>query len=359
MLPAPEGVQENAARFAAVLALCRTSVQGCAFHLPEEADMRFMKRVACCLALACLVATQAAAQPQKTLRVLVGFPAGQTTDIVARVVAERLAQALGHPVIVENRPGQGGSLALGLVAKSPPDGSVMTISALASFVANPHLYKSVPYDTLKDFDPVALILDIPIVLVTHPSVPATTVAELIAHARANPDRLAHSSSGNGTISHLAMEDFKRRAGVKIVHVPYQGSVKAMVDVLAGNVQVAMDAVAVTQTHIRAGKMRLLAVGASRRMSAFPDTPTIAELGFSGFEAAAWVGAVLPAGSPRDLRERLSAEILKIVRSTDFEERMTTLGMVTRPMGSNEFGGYMRSEYERWERLVRESGARVE
>jgi len=320
---------------------------------------RFLKRLACCLALACLASAQANAQPQKTLRVLVGFPAGQTTDIVARVVAERLAQVLGHPVIVENRPGQGGSLALGLAAKAPPDGSVMTISALAAYVANPHLYKNVAYDTLKDFDPVALIVDIPLVLVTHPSLPATTVAELIAHARANPDKLTHSSSGNGTISHLAMEDFKRRAGVKIVHVPYQGSVKAMIDVIAGNVQVAMDAVAVTQAHIRAGKMRLLAVGTSRRMSVFPGTPTIAELGFPGFEAVAWVGAALPAGSPKELRDRLSTEILKIVRSPEFEQRMTTLGMVTRPLGSSEFGAFLGSEHERWGRLVRESGARVE
>lgn len=316
-------------------------------------------RIACCLVLAALAPLQAHAQPQKTLRVIVGFPAGQTTDIVARVVAERLALALGYPVIVENRPGQGGSLALGLVAKAPADGSVMTISALAAYVANPHLYKNVTYDTLKDFDPVALILDIPLVLVTHPSVPAATVAELVSHAKANPDKLTHSSSGNGTISHLAMEDFKRRAGVKIVHVPYQGSLKAMIDVIGGNVQVAMDAVAVTQTHVRAGKMRLLAVGTSRRMSAYPDTPTIAELGFPGFEAVAWVGAALPAGSPKEFRDRLSAEILKIVRSPDFEQRMTTLGMVTRPLGGEEFGGFLKSEHERWGRLVRESGARVE
>ncbi len=296
---------------------------------------------------------------QKTLRVLVGFPAGQTTDIVARIIAERLAVALGYPVIVDNRPGQGGSLALGLLAKSPPDGNVMTISALASYVANPHLYKSVPYNTLKDFDPVALILDIPIVMVTHPSVPATTVAELVKYARENPDKLTHSSSGNGTISHLAMEDFKRRSGIRMVHVPYPGSQKAMLDLMAGNVQVALDAVAVTQTHVQAGKMRLLAIAAGKRMAAYPDTPTIAELGYPGFEASAWVGAALPAGSPPELRERLSTEIVRIARSPEFEQRMTALGMVTRPMGSAEFGGYLKTEYERWGKIVRDSGARVE
>lgn len=312
-----------------------------------------------CAALMFAAAPPALAQVQKTLRVLVGFPAGQTTDIVARTVAERLGQVLGHPVIVENRPGQGGSLALGLLAKSPADGSVMTISALAAYVANPHLYRNVAYDTLKDFDPLALILDIPLVLVTHPPLPATSVAELVAHAKANAGKLSHSSSGNGTISHLAMEDFKRRAGLDILHVPYQGSPKAMLDLMAGNVQLAMDALAVTQTHIQAGKMRLLAVGTSKRMSGFPDTPTVAELGYPGFEAVAWVGAAMPAGAPRELRERLSTEILRIVRSPEFEQRMTTLGMVTRPAGAAEFGAFLKSEHERWGRIVRDSGARVE
>jgi tripartite-type tricarboxylate transporter receptor subunit TctC len=235
----------------------------------------------------------------------------------------------------------------------------MTISALASYVANPHLYKSVPYNTLKDFDPVALILDIPIVMVTHPSVPASTVSELVKYARENPDKLTHSSSGNGTISHLAMEDFKRRSGIKMVHVPYPGSQKAMLDLMAGNVQVALDAVAVTQTHIQAGKMRLLAIAGGKRMAAYPDTPTVAELGYPGFEASAWVGAALPAGSPPELRERLSTEIVRIARSADFEQRMTALGMVTRPMGSADFGSYLKTEYERWGKIVRESGARVE
>lgn len=323
--------------------------------------MAFIKSWKWIVAAACgfCLSLPAHSQGQKTMRVLVGFPAGQTTDIVARMVAERLALALGHPVIVENRPGQGGSLALGLLAKSPPDGSVMTLSALASYVANPHLYKSVPYNTLKDFDPVALVLDIPIVMVVNPAVPATTVAELVKYAKDNPDKLTHSSSGNGTISHLAMEDFKRRAGVKIVHAPYPGSQKAMLDLMAGNVQLGLDAVAVTQQHIQSGKMRLLAVATGKRMAAYPDTPTIAELGYPGFEASAWVGAALPAGSPPELRERLSAEIVRIARSPDFNERMTALGMVTRPMGSADFAAYLKSEYERWGKIVRDSGARVE
>lgn len=299
------------------------------------------------------------AQSQKTLRMLIGFPAGQASDTAARVLAERLTVALGYPVIIDNRPGQGGSLALALLAKSPADGSVMTVSALAAFVANPHLYKSVAYDTLKDFDPVALILDIPVVLVTHPSVPARTVAELIAYAKANPDRLTHSSSGNGTVSHLGMEEFKRRAEIRMIHVPYQGSARAMLDLMAGNVQVAMDSVAVTQSHVQAGKMRLLAVASGRRMPMYPDVPTIAELGFPGYETVAWLGAAMPAGTPKEIRDKVGAEVLKIARSAEYEQRMTTLGMVMRPAGAEEFGAFLKTEYERWGRIVSQSGAKVE
>lgn len=327
--------------------------------------MGFMKKSAAVAAIVSAVGfgivlgSPALAQPQKTLRIVVGFPAGQTTDIVTRVIAERLAVALGQPVIVDNRPGQGGSLALGLLAKSPADGSVMSISALAAYVANPHLYKSVAYDTLKDFDPVARILDIPVVLVTHPSLPVKSVADLIAYAKANPGKMTHSSSGNGTVSHLGMDEFKRRAGIDIVHAPYQGSAKAMLDLMAGNVQLGLDAVAVTQTHIQAGKMRLLAVASSQRMSLFPDTPTIAELGFPGFETVAWIGAVMPAGTPKDVREKVGVEILKIVRSPEFEQRMTTLGMITRPAGPEEFGAFIKSEFARWGTIIKASGIKVE
>ncbi|HTO49832.1 MAG TPA: tripartite tricarboxylate transporter substrate binding protein [Burkholderiales bacterium] len=309
--------------------------------------------------LALGLCASAHAQSGKVSKILVGFPPGQATDLVARILAERLGPALGETVIVENRPGQGGSVALAALAKSPPDGGTMMLSALASLVANPHLYKSVGYDTLKDFEPIALVADLPLLLVVHPSVPVRTVPELIAYAKANPDKLSHPSSGNGTLSHLAMEDFKRRAGITILHVPYQGSARAMADLMAGTVTVGMDTVAVTQPHVQAGKMRLIAAGTATRLAAFPDTPTIAEQGFLGFSASAWLGLLYPAGTPKDLVERTSAAVAKIVQSPDVEQKFAAIGAIPRSAGPAEFRRFLQEEYQRWGAIVKASGARVD
>jgi tripartite-type tricarboxylate transporter receptor subunit TctC len=198
------------------------------------------------LSIATISFAHAQAPTGKATRILVGFPPGQATDLVARIVAERLTQSMGHPVIVENKPGQGGSVALAMLAKSPADGSVLSLSALAAYVVNPYLYKNTGYETLKDLDPVGLVADLPLVLAVHPDVPASSLKELIAFAKTNPDKLAHSSSGNGTLSHLLMEDFKQRAGVKMLHVPYTGSARAMNDLVGGSVQVGLDTAAVIQ-----------------------------------------------------------------------------------------------------------------
>lgn len=237
--------------------------------------------------------------PSKVTRIFVGFPPGQATDLVARLVAERLGPALGETVIVENKPGQAGVVALGHLAKSAPDGATMMLSAMAALVNAPHLYKSMPCNTLKDFEPVALVGDLPMLLVVHPSLPVKSLPELITYAKGHPDKLSHSSSGNGTVSHLAMEDLKRRAGITILHVPYQGSARAMSDLLSGAVSIALDTIAVTQPHIQAGKMRLIAVGSAKRVPAFPDAATVAEQGFPGFNASPWLGILYPAGTPRE------------------------------------------------------------
>lgn len=317
-----------------------------------------MKRLFAAILALGLCAT-AQAQSGKVAKILVGFPPGQATDLVARVLAERLGAALGETVIVENRPGQGGSVALAALAKSPPDGSTMMLSALASLVTNPHLYKSVGYDTLKDFEPIALVADLPLLLVVHPSVPVKSVPELIAYAKANPDKLSHSSSGNGTLSHLAMEDFKRRSGITILHVPYQGSARAMTDLMAGAVTVGMDTIAVTQPHVQSGKMRLIAAGTTKRLGAFPDTPTIAEQGFLGFNASAWLGLLYPAGTPKDLVERTSAAVAKIVQSPDVEQKFAALGAIPRAAGPAEFRRFLQEEYQRWGAIVKASGAKVD
>ena len=307
---------------------------------------------------ACMVVTGAAAQG-RTTKILVGFPPGQATDIVARLVAERLTPALGHPVIVENRPGQGGSGVLAQLAKSPADGSVLTLSALAAYLVNPWLYPNVQYDTLRDFDPVGMVADLPMVLAVNPAVPVKSLRELIDYARSNPERLTHSSSGSGTLSHLLMEDFKQRAGVRIVHVPYQGSPRAMIDLIGGNVQVGLDTVTVIQPHAKAGKLRLIAAGTQKRLPAFPELPTIAESGFPGFEAVAWVALAAPAGTPRDVRERLGAEAVKAVRSPELTERLSALGAVPRPSTPDELGALWRAEVPRWKDIVQRSGAKAE
>jgi tripartite-type tricarboxylate transporter receptor subunit TctC len=301
----------------------------------------------------------ATAQAGKMTRVLVGFPPGQATDQVARMVAERLTTALGHPVIVENRPGQGGSIVLAQLARAPADGGTISLSALAAYSVNPYLYRTVSYDSVRDFDPIVLVADLPTALVVHPSVPAKTLGELVAHAKANPARLAHSSSGNGTLSHLLMEDLKQRAGVEMLHVPYPGSPPAMVDLIAGTVQVGLDTVTVTQPHVRSGKLRMLAVGSGQRLPAFPDVPTIAESGFPGFEAVAWIGLTAPRGTPRDWRERVNAEVAKALGDAEFVEKMRAIGAVPRGGSVDAFGAHLAAEQQRWKAIVERSGIRIE
>jgi tripartite-type tricarboxylate transporter receptor subunit TctC len=313
------------------------------------------------LAAATAVAPRARAQAQggRVTRILVGFPPGQATDQVARLVAERLTTALGHPVIVDNRPGQGGSIVLAQLARSPADGSVLTLSALAAYSVNPYLYKNVGYDSVRDFDPISMVADLPLALAVNPTVPANTLKELVDYAKANPDKLAHCSSGNGTLSHLLMEDFKQRAGIRILHVPYKGSPPAMVDLIAGNVQVGLDTVTVLQPHVRSGKLRLIAAGTRERLAAFPDTPTIAESGYPGFDAVAWIALSAPKGTPRELRDRINAEVNKALREAEFADKMRAMGALPRGSSVDEFGAFLASEQQRWKAVVERSGVKVD
>jgi tripartite-type tricarboxylate transporter receptor subunit TctC len=299
------------------------------------------------------------AQGAEVTRILVGFPPGQATDIVARLVADRLGPMLGETVIVENRPGQGGSIALASLSQSRPDGRTMVLAPLASLVVNPHMYKTVGYDTFKDLAPVALVADLPMLLVVNPSLPVKTVPELIAYAKANPDKLENPSSGNGTLSHLGMEVFKQRAGISILHVPYRGSVPAMVDLMAGVVNVAMDTVAVTEPFIRDGKMRLIASAYGKRVPAFPDTPTVAEAGFPEVNLSAWLGIVVAAGTPQARIDRLGAAINKIVASPEISEKLVQIGAIPRDLGPKDFGKFLATEDARWSAVVKSSGVHIE
>ena len=308
---------------------------------------------------AALVAREALAQAGKTTRILVGFPPGQATDLVARMVAERLTAALGHAVLVENQPGQGGSIALSRLAKAPADGALLSLSALAAYVVNPYLYKTVQYDSVRDFDPIALVADLPLALVVHPSVAAANVRELVEFARANPEKLSHCSSGNGTLSHLLMEDFKHRAGIRILHVPYQGSPRAVADLMAGIVQVGLDTVTVLAPQVRAGKLKLIAAGTKARLPAFPETPTIAESGYPGFEAVAWIALTAPTGTPRDWRERVNAEINRALREPAFADKLSAIGAVIRGGSVDDLSAFLRLEQRRWREMVERSGVKAE
>ena len=326
--------------------------------------MHFIRRIlTAVLAVAACALAAPAAQAQlgagKPVRILVGFPAGQATDIVARLVAEKLSDSLKQPVIVENHPGQGGSIAIAMVAKAPPDGSLLTMSALAGYSVNPHLYKNVGYETLRDLAPVASVADLPLALVVNPELPVHSVAELVAYAKAHPGQLSHCSSGNGTLSHLLMEDFKRRAQVSIVHVPYAGSPRAMTDLVAGRVQVGLDTLTVTMPFVKAGKLRLLAVGTAQRLASMPDVPTIAELGYPGFEAVAWIGLTAPAGTPLAFRERVNADVQAMLKAPEFQQKLEKLGAYPRVGSVADFDSLLKSEQARWAAIVKQSGVTVD
>ena len=246
------------------------------------------------------VAEGAAREPAKPVRPYGPFPAGGTTDILARAVAQKLTEAWGQQVIVDNRPGAGGNIGSELVAKSTPDGYTLLMGTVGTHAINPSLYARMPYDHVKDFTPVILVAGVPNVLVVNPSLPVHSVQELIAYAKANPGKLNFASSGNGTSIHLAGELFKTMTGVQMTHIPYKGSAPALADLLGGQVQLMFDNLPSSLPFIKAGRLRSLAVTSGTRAAALPDLPTLAESGLAGFEASAWFGVLAPAGTPHDI-----------------------------------------------------------
>lgn len=317
-----------------------------------------MKRLIIFLCMA-MAASLAHAQGEKINKIIVGFPPGQATDQVARLLAQELSSELNESFIVENRPGQGGSVALATLARSKPDGSTMVLAALASLVVNPHLYKNVGYATLADFEPIALVADLPMLLVVNPKVPAHSYGELVAYAKNHPGELNYASSGNGTLSHLGMEELKRNTAMKIAHIPYSGSARSIADVVGGGVQVAIDTVAVTQAQIRARKLRLLATTYSERLPAFPDAPTLAELGVNGFKLSAWLGLIAPKGTSPDRVAKLNQAVLKVVQSEAVQRQYATLGAVPRTMPTAAFRQFVATEYARWGSGVRQAALTVD
>jgi tripartite-type tricarboxylate transporter receptor subunit TctC len=311
-------------------------------------------------AIVALLCTGTAAFAQKdTGKLIVGYPAGQSVDAVARLLAERLGPAIGRTLIVENMPGQSGSIALEAVARMPADGSIMTLSASAAVAGNPVLYKNVRYDSVKDFEPVGLIYDAPLVLMVNTTLPIKSLDELIAYAKEHRGKVNYSSPGNGSVSHLAMSELMRRTGIEMTHLPYQGAAKSLTDLAAGQVQVSFDAYGAAQPFLAGGRVRAIAVSSSERISVLPSVPTVAESGLADFDLVPWVGLLAPAGTPRAVVDKVGEELAKIVRSPDFSQRIVGLGGRPRSKSAAEFKSFVRLEVDRWAAIIKSSGARLE
>ena len=297
--------------------------------------------------------------PTKPVRILVGFPPGQATDIIARAVAQKLGDMWGQQVIVDNRPGAAGIIASELAAKATPDGYTLLMSSSGPLAINTGLYAKLPYDPVKDYEPITVTASVPLVLVVNPSLPVTSLKELVALAKSKPGQLNYASGGSGVTNHLAMELFKSAAGLEINHIPYKGSTPALTDLIAGQVPFMFETGLATIPLIKAGKLRAIAVSSARRTVALPEVPTVAESGYRGFEAVAWVAFVAPAGIPAPVLSRLSADTLKILRMPDVRERF--LGLGAEPVGNTpaEFRTYLRAEIAKWGKAVKDSGARVD
>jgi tripartite-type tricarboxylate transporter receptor subunit TctC len=319
--------------------------------------MRFvlaLRGLVAVVALAALGSAGAADYPARPIHIYVGFAAGGATDLVARIVAERLTQRLGGEVIVENRPGAGGMIATGAVAKAPPDGySLVMVSA--SHAINASLQKSLPYDPVADFAPVAAAAATTNVLVVHPSVPAKTVAEYIALAKAKPGTINFSSPGIGSSGHLANELFKSMAGIDIRHVPYKGTADAVRDLVAGRVQSTVDSVSALLPYIRGGQLRVLGVADKQRSPLLPDVPTIAVSGLPGYEVNAWVGLLAPARTPPQIVQRLNTEVNAILHEPEVERRLRDMGSHPVYGSAEEFGALIRSDIDKFAAIIKKAG----
>ena len=295
----------------------------------------------------------AQAFPSKPVRILVGFAPGGAMDIVARTVGQKMSVSIGQPVVVENKPGAGSNIAIRALIDSAPDGYTVMLVA-NGLAANPVLYEPAPFDPERDVVPVALVARLPVVIAANASSEFSSLASLVQAAKARPGAVAYATPGNGSTPHLAVELFARAAGISLGHVPYKGGAPAITDVLSGQLPlVAVNAVEVLP-HVKTGKLRVLAALSAERVSTLPDTPTIAESGFPGFEASVWHAFIAPRGTPPAVIERLSAEIGKALASPDVKERLAALGAEVSPTGPAELGALVRSERERYGRLIREA-----
>ena len=308
--------------------------------------------------LALSAAVHAQAYPSKPVKIVVPFAVGGIADTFGRVIAQKLSEAWGQPFVVENKTGAGGNIGADLVAKSPPDGYTLVVGNIGSHAVNPFLVKNMPYDPIRDFVPVAHVLDAEGLLAVHPSLPVKTVPELIAHAKANAGKLSYASGGIGTTSHLAGELFKSMAKVDMVHVPYKGNSPAITDVMGGQAQMIFATMPTVIQQVKAGRLRGVATLGTARAAATPDLPTIGET-VQGFDVANWIGMFAPAGTPAEIVNRLNAEIQKIMQTPEVQKRLETEGAKFIPTTPASFAAFQKAEADKWGKAIREAGLKPE
>ncbi len=297
--------------------------------------------------------------PDKPIKLMIGFPAGGPLDTHARLLVDKLQQALGVPVIVDYKAGAGGSIGAEFVAKSAPDGYTLLVANTGTMVINPPLYTSLPYDTLRDFVPIARTAQQPLVMVVNNEVPAKTLGELIAYAKANPNKLNYGSAGNGGISHLVPEMLKQATGINMLHVPYKGTAPAFTDLLAGQVQFMAESIPQVSQYVKQGKVRALAITSAQRSNTLPEVPTMAEAGVKNFEVVGFYGILAPAKTPRDVVARLSEAFRSAIESPEVNSRMVQLGADPAYLGSDAFGVFLKAESERWAKVVKAAGVKLD
>jgi tripartite-type tricarboxylate transporter receptor subunit TctC len=297
------------------------------------------------------------AYPTKPIRLVVPFAAGGTTSILARLLADRMGQSLGQPVVVDNRPGAGGNVGMDLVAKSEPDGYTLLMGPIGLAI-NPALYAKMPFDPIKDLTPIGRYAGVPNLLVVHPSVPATNAKELVAYAKANPGKVNYASNGNGTSSHLAAEMLKSAAGIEITHVPYKGGGPAMQDLIGGQVQMLFDQMPAVLPQVESGRVRALGVSSMQRSAAAKEISAISET-VPGFDMTVWFGLLAPTGTPKEVVSKLNGEMRKAIDTPDFQAQLAKMGVTPMPSSPEEFRGFIASETQRWTQVVKTSGAKID
>jgi tripartite-type tricarboxylate transporter receptor subunit TctC len=315
--------------------------------------------VAASAALAAPLARADAVQwPTRPVKILFGFPPASATDVIARAVGQKLSEKWGQPVVIENRPGAGGNLGTELAARAPADGYTIFFGTVANAISTT-LYSKLNYDYLKDFTPITLVATTPLVLVANPAVPVKNVKELIEYAKANPGKLNFGSGGVGTSNHLAGEMFKSATGAQLVHVPYKGTPAAYNDMFGGQVALMWDNIVAASNHVKSGKLKPLAVTSAQRASSLPDVPTMAESGLPGFEAVSWIGALVPAGTPQAIVDKIHADMVAVLRMPEIRQQLGASGAVVVGNTQEQFAEWNRNEIAKWAKAVKDSGARVD